>query len=517
MATKTTVALITRINAELTAARERIDGAGRATRTHELDAARRWSDEALQLCERSRQSVCAEFANVHERWFVTADPSSTPRVNYYHARIAAAATIGAIAFCILETLFTGATAFLFLIISGIKATVIGCVVALLIAFALKGIVVPLMIAPTEGTPLRTRDRIIRWLLITGSVETLLLFLLLVVARSYYSGNGVAPIGPIMAALSVWTPIVAGLLFALAGLFGWSSALSHDYAELERLEARIRELRDLCEREQMAGHGGRALAVVTVCALVILGGMSFTPAFAADASSSSAEVDCVVDVWDDATGSVVQSDRMHAKHTIVEGLGVSLTGCARTTWRFFRFGANAWIEAPAVTVTVSSRITPCAAPVLTEASRLFANAREAAVERARLECERTRERDRARLNSDLRKAMTIVEKAWASDASTTAEQCTSLADVLQRIASMSGRTRAIILSDGVDTCSGLRPIPARDDRPAAVLVLLATAKTESKSLAQDFLQRKQRLSTIVPWVKIVTPWEYTPQLLAPTPK
>lgn len=501
--------VIERIGRELRSYRRMLADAGRATRGALLVETRAWAEDAAATCEAISASITAEFRRIQSLWYVDEPAADTPpTVNYYHHRVASAATIGAIALCLLEILFTGGTAYLFLVVEPWIAIAIGSVVALLIAFGLKGVVVPIAVAPTELTPLRGRKRIVGWLLFSGTIEAILLLFLLTVARSYYNGDEHVPLGLIMALLSVWTPIVAGLLFALASLYDWSTTLPRDFWDVHQLLGAIRDLRDVCQQEaERASEPRRTLTAVTSVVLFLMlaaGGWI---------SETRAATLCDGEVWDDGTNSVLQSDRLQTKQMILNEIASSPSPCRSMHWQFFRFGSLSWIEQPKAEINVTHwSEPPCAERPASEMTKLFKPARDAAAKSAGRECRAQREASKRRHEESLQAELNRVRKTWAGDATILPDDCTALFDLAMRIASYRQAVYAVLVTDGIETCA---KAPRRIAAPAAgsllVVVLVGNKDVSAGSFASSYAERRAKLQALIPWARIVAPWEFRAEL------
>jgi hypothetical protein len=160
--------------------------------------------------------------------------------------------------------------------------------------------------------------------------------------------------------------------------------------------------------------------------------------------------------------------------------------------------------------------PCIAPVYSEASRLFSGARNADDRKARDDCDQVHRRAHDVHTADTSRKIEEVREKWMRDNTLIPDNCTSISDTLLCVASASRPIHAALLSDGLETCETSKDvIPPPPAGSRVVIILLATKEAQSKSLAHDFLIRKQRLAAKAPWATIVAPWEFTPDLLTKT--
>ena len=183
------------------------------------------------------------------------------------------------------------------------------------------------------------------------------------------------------------------------------------------------------------------------------------------------------------------------------------------WLIYGFGDEPWREAAFHQLTLP-RWQPPACDPPTEASRIFK------VHQDDAGCQDRVKAAEAVYRQQLEEQIVGMQRTLR-DHRLRPARCTSIGDLLFRVSQAPGPRRAVIISDGVETCraAGRPPIapPAGDTRIAFVLIgSLPPAGRITATPGEQFLARRQALLRAAPWLRIVAPWEVTTALFAETP-
>lgn len=538
-----------RLRNELASHRTSLDQAGETDLDGRIEDSLRWSADALGTCTAAVEQLQSEFQQIHDQWFRraaggTTHPGTQVRPDYYQTKGFLGAAIGGWAISLLEVLFTTGTAQIFLNAQREVAWAVGFTVAALIAIANKGFFAPIATTKLQETPKKSRDRLLRSLGVITVPELGLLYLLLAIARG--SSGLDKYLGLVMGALSLLTPVIAGLLFGLSTLLGWSRDLTNKIREWQDLARNIHGLEDaaahmaeqrtpgdatetlkdlLIHVRRRQSHvveplgprdlpRGDAKNIVSAITLILLLS-TFTrcrekPIAAQPLSLSANSTQETVskaargEIWDDGTVSVDATDLPAARTAILSAIRSISSTEQVSEWKYFEFADSAWKEQSTYAVPVPGFSEPVCKHETDEAGILFRRDNS----KAEAECATARQRAHNAHEQTIGKSITEFAKYWNSVAQKDAH-CTSIHDVLQRLSQESGRVRAIVITDGVETCLKEWPAvsPPRDDVRVVVVLVSSTDSSKAGSFAADFDRRRSSLLQKASWIVVVPPWKF----------
>jgi len=222
-----------------------------------------------------------------------------------------------------------------------------------------------------------------------------------------------------------------------------------------------------------------------------------------------------ELWVDDTISVDDRDRPVAYEAVLNTMLDASPSVGVRVWLVHAFGEEPWREAPFQRMQVPVWQRPaCEAP--SEASQIFklqrANQQQQCDERIRAA---------ERLHRQQVDHQLVAVRDALIQHQPLAAHCTSVGDLLERVAQAPGRRLIVIISDGVETCrrDGLPIVtqPSTDVRVAFVLVGSEPRQgRRGSTLAEQFAMHRDALMRAASWLHVVTPWEVTPGMFgAPT--
>lgn len=470
-----------------------------------------------------KESAEVQYAHTYERWHTCRPAPGRPHPFHFETVGARWMRIGGYALIGLEALLTAWLSTIFLALPAGIAMLVGVVVAILLTLGAKGMKA-FLIARYADTPIEARDRFVRWIIVAGCMEALLVVLLLYVRSSSdpVAVRMTVAFGGISALMSFTTMWLAGAMLACAELYAYSSLLAavweradvleREFAVMERLTLlRIDNLGDLAAHGRLASKpgltdgNGRRLA--RPLALVV--GLA-AASIAAAGQGSAQEPSCRA--WVDASNSRLAIEMEATAHEIVRlAPAVSATLCG-STWEVLAFSDDAWSAMPHARIAWPPAPVPaCEPPLLTEAEMLFVNARERRLADARRDCERLRgvaatrvAAAEARASAHLRSALAMVPARKGP--------CTAVQDLLARIAESDAPGVDIVASDMVESCGSAFARMAPPRHQSLIIVLVSRASVGSGSRAEDFERRRAAVLRAVPWARVVPPWGLAAALL-----
>ena len=227
----------------------RVRQAGNLERERDLLDAKAGAERDILRINAAQAGVRHQYSSTQASWFAgrAEDDSQVPQVEHYHELASRATNVAGWCVTLLESLFAGALSFLWFDLSVYWAVGIGVAITLLIAVAAKGILSPLVIGRYADRPKAARDPLLMILIVVAPVTIVLLGIgFLVRGADFKWLDALFPWD--MGALSIALPILAGALFALSDLFGWSTRQVDEYSQLDVSRNESVQLRDYCARE-----------------------------------------------------------------------------------------------------------------------------------------------------------------------------------------------------------------------------------------------------------------------------
>lgn len=488
--------LLRTVNAELRECWARIRHSGSTERARELANAQAWAEQTSKAIDQEQEHGRAEFGEIDSAWFShkPLDTTKVPRAHYYHTRAAYACTVAGWCMTALEMLFAGGLSILLLAVSWQIAGLIGVVVTIVLAIALKGIFAPFVVGRYADRPKAGRDFALHILYITVPMALALLGTVFIVRG--LTGSWAANLFAwATGGLAIICPVIAGALFVLGTLYGWSERLAREYRLLEHLKREVTELQNHC---------GRGLSLLLVVLLTVSSSACFSGS-AAEVTNSLTATRTMLEGegWDDGTNSVAPAELSEARRAVrlvVEEL--ALAGRLRS-WRAFNFGDSPWSAGP-IYEAVWPALSSAECSPASEASRVFKPQSEA----EKSECAKVHERARRVHQTQVAASLDALEDAVAQYRPLSAG-CTSLGDLLLRASRATGPRLIIITTDGLETCraGGLPTIPApRPDVHILVVMIGSLSSLGQGTVEQQFAVRRAHLRERSPWLTVVAAWE-----------
>jgi hypothetical protein len=242
-------ALARKIQAKTATRWRRIRQSGHLERERELRDAASTADQDRINLEADQANARKQFSSTQSSWFSSRpeDEGQIPKVEYYHEIASRATNIAGICVTLLEAIFAGALSVLWLALAWYWAVAIGVAITILIAVAAKGVIAPLVTGRYADRPKAARDPVLLVLAILGPAAMIMLGIGFFARGAEL--NWLDNLFPWdMGALAIVLPIVAGALFTLSELFGWSTRQVAEYRELETAKNDVTQLHDFCTRE-----------------------------------------------------------------------------------------------------------------------------------------------------------------------------------------------------------------------------------------------------------------------------
>ncbi|HEX7241235.1 MAG TPA: hypothetical protein VF263_13255 [Longimicrobiaceae bacterium] len=464
--------------------------------------------------------VEAEYAQTRETW--TGEPlEGRPQAFHYHATAARIISAGAWALLTFEALFT---AWLMPIVTTLPdpvAIAAGVVIAILLAYGAKGAAM-IPVGRQAETPVAARDVLVRWVVLFGVVEILLLAVLFFVRSA--SGELAVRLawtfGPASGLISLTTPILSGLLAAMAELFGWSTRLVKAWDAADELETELalieaaasRRLEDgdppsdvpartRPRRPPLLGPGGAGAATAAIVVLLVL----------STVRTGSAQGTVYVD-W---TTSTVVSERDDALREVAR-LAPEVSRTHRLNdWRVIPFTDDVFTAMPRQVIRwPSSAPQRCIISGQSEAGDMLAAVRSEHQKQAQRTC--ADQQRQAGERQQRAEALALRELRSALSAPPARQgRCSSVIDLLQRLSATPPGGVGIGISDGLESCgSSTTPVPPPRTGAKTVLVLITANTLQGQGGADAFRLRREAIRRVAPWLNVVPVWGLGQSLVQP---
>lgn len=202
-----------------------------------------FTGDALKQVREAKQAVGREFHALWQAWFRTPVPG-IPHLMFYQVAVARGTELGGFSFVMLEGILAAAFSVQFLRVSQDVAITVGIVTTALVAVAVKGVVAPLLLGPYEQMPRAGRKPMLVALAVMFPIEMFLLGLL-VFARSVSTDATDMAFNLAAALITLSTPLIAAIMFALSTLLGWSGKLVAKWDNLSQLERLLDTQHNFC--------------------------------------------------------------------------------------------------------------------------------------------------------------------------------------------------------------------------------------------------------------------------------
>jgi hypothetical protein len=450
----------------------------------ECDEATLWADRSLQWVKDRIAEIEKRFSSMWETWFGIAAPANLkPHAVYYQVLAAWFMLVGACFAVAFECLLQGALSVMIFNLPWPWAALIGVAITLAVTYLFKGLV-SMFFARHAQHPKQAREVLMWAVAVLLPIQIILLAILFLVTRSFADASESLMwlFWPVSSLLALSTPILAAVLLVGSGLFGWSGPLAGEYDELLTAERKIWALR----------HHAAAIKPVIVLAVLLF-------------SSSALQAQHVVSVDIDATDSLIAQERTAAVDAVSSALRPIAFRWAEQL-RFSAFTKDAWTAAPFYKRNLPVFREPAKSTAeVNKIDTLFKRQVLSKQERASLEYENHFNAELETYDHRLAKALAEARMNLILPPPVR-ETCTSFWDLLVRYSETTVPTRAISITDGVDTCRrATQPIPApRGD--VHVVVILVSTRGE-RYPAQGFEDRKREVLKVAAWVTVVPPWGF----------
>jgi hypothetical protein len=485
-----------------------------------------WCDDALTRIETALADGVSGYRVLWEHWQSAFAPPDLPvrSLEPYTAASRALWWAGSGYLC-LEMLFSALLFAYYFRLPTAVAIALGAAIAVFFALAMKGL--PASLAAGDGNaPIQVRQKLTGLMWTLGPTHAVLMTLL-ALSRGGGAVGDVLNVwfDPLTAVLSVYTPILAGLMLAAATYYGWSARAEGERLRLEGLRGEIKVFKTECEERlaqlaittpsrpahggsagphKSAGAGVTAAAAMGIAIAVGLASLVFaTPAPAQTRSTIAIDIDASQSVNRSVAAAVVLGS--------FDSFVKLADQAGSEEIQITTFADDAFTVAPRTRIAWPPRVpVECAPFQPSDTARLIRRRYEAehanwtqACAQRRAAARVVRERARAKSETDLRAAL-------ASGVAVTQPGCTALWDRLVLASQRRRSTLEVIFTDAQETCTRLKPVP----RPAAdvrvVVVVLPPARPSPRpklTEAERFSSVKARLAVAAPWVEVVSPVDW----------
>lgn len=471
--------------------------------------------------EAGKLDLQAEYADTYERWTSQRPEHSRPQPFHYHSISARMITVGAWALLVFECLFAAWIMPIVTTLPDWLAVLAGVVIAIMLAFAAKGTAM-ILVASDAETPVAARDRLVRWVVLCGVVEILLLAVLFFVrsAAGELAVRLAWTFGPASGLISLVTPILSGMLAAVAELFTWSTNLTQAWDEADAVDAELVLLEDAARRA-LSGDDPPRWGAAPAQRTALLGPGGAGPGAVATGLLLSlllcdaAEAQGIV--YTDWTVSSVAAERNDALREVVRVTPQVSRQHSIQTWMVVPFTDDAFTVMPRSVVRWPLAATVrCPAAAQGEAEVLIEALRRRRVQEAEAECARLRRLASANQGEAEARALREMQSALFTPPARQGS-CSSVIDLLHRLSGTRRGTVAIAISDGLETCgSPWNRIPAPAAGATTLLVLVTPSDLNGRNRAGSFQARRTTIQRIAPWLEVVPSWRLGEVLLA-TPR
>lgn len=467
--------------------------------------------------------IQAEYARHYDAWYGGAPDRPAPRASGNDILLSRWLLAASIITVLLDFLFSAWAMSAFTSLPSAAAIAVGVGVALGLTTLAKGLAL-LVVERFDLIPRAAYAELRCVAAVLGPV-VFLSFVVLFIVRSDGDGLGtiLAPaFGSVCALLSVFLPMLGGLLLALRSMKQWICTLSSLWLAAEAIEREIVALRGRCQRLHTAGgvtqadadwieaprslYGTRPRAHRSLGVTAILSIGSFAYAESAVAQQ--------IRVFVDISPSVSLGQGQAARHELVRLAPQLSERYAVTRWTITEFASDSWGALPVHVEWPASAVPACPAVTLTEAERVVRVMRERKETRARISCEAIRDSAAGRVRAARDSAVRQLSAALATPSAVVA-RCTAIADLLARIGVRAATTRdlTVVVTDAIESCSDrLRPVRAPAGSARTVIVLLQGADSRVGPRNASFEERRAALLRAAPWVRVVPLGDIEDELL-----
>jgi len=219
-------------------------------------------------------------------------------------------------------------------------------------------------------------------------------------------------------------------------------------------------------------------------------------------------DCANQIWLDKSGSPSRTELQSATPPALDLVRVFAGSDCGDRWQIFGFAGAAHSALPSYTVQIPHR-PPAGCPTQPPKSEISVVFRPMAKD---AEAQRQKECDAVRQNASVAYHNAIesqVSRAAESLATSTVPDSgrTCIVDLLYRLADTRSVRRALILTDGEETClpAFRGPIPAPD--PEMVVAMVIVSKRDTRVSPHTYYARmKEKWEHVAPWLRVVAPYE-----------
>src|SRR5260370_25216152 len=215
-----------------------------------LEAAIEWTTAELAWVREKKVKVQASFVSVFRSYHgrEALPYEQEPFADHFLTQAGRYAQAGAWFLLCLDGALSALMSIWFLNAGRLTAAVVGIAVTLLLAVPAKGLFAPFALAKYSDRPKAGLLWALRCVLILGTAELFLLWLLFVVRGT----SSETPLLSIIwwiatSVLAVGTPVLAGISFVLARLLFWSWDHSYDWETLASVERELGTFKSRCEQ------------------------------------------------------------------------------------------------------------------------------------------------------------------------------------------------------------------------------------------------------------------------------
>jgi hypothetical protein len=426
-----------------------------------------------------------EYGSSCSKWFgEAAIEDQMPRELHDQTREARCYRIGQYAFLLVEVISGAIFAANTLNGTIVISTLVGVVLALLLAGAESAVAGLWVRAGAAVQPAKQMDRVTRGLLLLGGLWLLVCVAALTVVRGPNVTTGDSLFLACMAAITLLSPLCSGLCGAAADLLSWSGRICRSLAGIRSVSRELELLALAGERStapSLVSRGAKAGAAGLV--LMLFGG--------ATCRAADVPVYVYVDVSPSArAGDVTQLLKNFARELAgyegVEALAVSIVP----------FYENAFMATSFVDVKIPGnrpRECPLAATELVSISRNYAEAQRRQCDQFRLQARREAESGRSTEISKLSGAIDRLAELKLPG------RCTAVSAIIRRAVRESPNGISIVVSDMENSCAASEP-PANLRPENQTFIIPVGSRQHPIEEAFDGIQA--RFARAMPWVQVI---------------
>ncbi len=455
-----------------------------------------------------RDGILRAFRRECERWdsFLPADgelPHTRPEAVLVVPLIAGALAIG-----VLEAASAAALMAFMTTLATPVAITVGVISAICLTLAAEAVATTLVARYLE-TPRVARQR-----LLTGAIRLAIadaaILLVLLLGRADIAW-AVWAFGIASALLALVSPALSGTLLATARLCAWSRQLTRDLERTNAQEGALINLRGQCENiltsqdgnsPTGATHGRKVLALPSGIdreryepASAWVRNTVATVLFLIAATTLQAQQ---IDIFSDASGSTHAAQRSAAHRTLVDLATSGDLGIDFIQWSVTLFSNDALTARRTTIPWPKVELTSCERARRSEAAALITTVRQRQEDSARTACALKRtENERRTAEARTAAGSRLLQALEASPVGV--GPCTSVDDVLARLATTSVNSVGLAITDGVESCSQtLTKVPA--PRGRAIIVIIASASDRRQGA--ELGRRRAALLAAAPWLEVI---------------